>query len=166
MQFLRALCSPVRDSLRTKKSLKFQKLIIRRFNSTTGENLKITSLHSIHQSNGAKFTPYAGWNMPLLYKDQSHLESHHHTRNFASIFDVSHMLQLKIHGQDGKKFLNDLIVGDLEYLEEGSSLLSVLINDNGGIIDDIIISNAGMYEYFFLKKFKQIIRPTHLSKIR
>ncbi|KAJ1831993.1 hypothetical protein LPJ73_008042, partial [Coemansia sp. RSA 2703] len=89
---------------------------------------------------GAKFGPFAGWDMPLLYADQGALDSHLHTRKHASIFDVSHMLQTRIVGKDRHRFLEHLVVGDLKELPVGGSTLSLFTNEQGGIEDDTIIT--------------------------
>ena len=85
--------------------------------------------------------PFAGWSMPVQYVDGV-LQSHHHTRQHVSIFDVSHMLQFKVHGKDRVAFLESLVVADIEALSENTGTLSLLINDDGGIIDDLIINKT------------------------
>lgn len=57
---------------------------------------------------------FAGWSMPVLYSDQTIIQSHLHTRSKCSIFDVSHMLQTKIHGKDRVKFIESLVVSDID----------------------------------------------------
>lgn len=76
------------------------------------------------------------------------LQSHLYTRSHASIFDVSHMLQLKIKGSDRVKFFEKLIVSDLENLPENSACLTLYTNEQGGILDDLIVtktSNGYLY---------------------
>jgi aminomethyltransferase len=82
---------------------------------------------------------FAGWEMPLQYSDGV-LKSHHHTREKASLFDVSHMVQTKWSGKDCTKFLESLVVADLTTLPVGHSTLSVFTNEKGGIIDDTVIN--------------------------
>ena len=67
------------------------------------------------------------------------------TRNAgsASIFDVSHMGQIHWHGKDALKFLETLVVGDIKSLKPGEAKLSLIMNENGGIVDDTVIANAG-----------------------
>jgi aminomethyltransferase len=83
---------------------------------------------------------FAGWSMPIVYANHSHIESHLHTREHASLFDVSHMLQLKVGGQDRLRFLESLVVGDLSSLAENQTLLSLFTNEQGGIKDDALIT--------------------------
>lgn len=91
--------------------------------------------------------PFAGWEMPVQYPDQGIIQSHHHTREKASIFDVSHMLQFKIHGKDRVKCFEQLVVADVEGMAPGTGGLSLFMNDQGGIRDDTIINNAGDHLY-------------------
>ncbi|KAJ2227900.1 hypothetical protein IWW45_006829 [Coemansia sp. RSA 485] len=99
-----------------------------------------TALYDLHKKHGAKFGPFAGWDMPLLYADQGALDSHLHTRKHASIFDVSHMLQTRVVGKDRHRFLEHLVVGDLKELPIGGSTLSLFTNEKGGIEDDTIVT--------------------------
>ncbi|KAJ2808683.1 hypothetical protein H4R20_000715 [Coemansia guatemalensis] len=102
--------------------------------------LRRTALYDLHKAHGARFGPFAGWDMPLVYADQGALDSHLHTRSHASIFDVSHMLQTRIVGADRHRFLERLVVADLKELPVGSSTLSLFTNKDGGIEDDTIIT--------------------------
>ncbi|PVZ96892.1 hypothetical protein BB558_007182 [Smittium angustum] len=90
---------------------------------------------------------FAGWSMPLFYKDMSALDSHIHTRKHCSLFDVSHMLQFKISGPDRIKFIENLIVSDVKELPTGSGTLSLFLNKNGGIEDDLIVTNHADFLY-------------------
>jgi len=102
--------------------------------------LKKTALHSLHVESGAKMVGFCGWDMPLQYSDLNAIDSHLHTRKSSSLFDVSHMLQFKLHGKDRIPFIERLVVADVQALEESAATLSVFTNENGGIIDDTIVS--------------------------
>lgn len=84
---------------------------------------------------------FCGWTLPVQYS-ASVIQSHLYTRSDASIFDVSHMLQLQIKGADRVKFFEKLIVADLENLPENSSSLTLYTNDRGGILDDLIVTKT------------------------
>ncbi|KYR02298.1 aminomethyltransferase [Tieghemostelium lacteum] len=112
------------------------------FTSTNTDSLKKTSLNQLHKDLGGKMVEFCGWEMPVMYKTGV-LKEHLHCRTNSSLFDVSHMAQLKIHGKDRIKFFESLVVADLEALPKGSSKLSVFTNDKGGIIDDTMITNQG-----------------------
>uniref|UniRef100_A0A3B3R8F5 Aminomethyltransferase, mitochondrial n=1 Tax=Paramormyrops kingsleyae TaxID=1676925 RepID=A0A3B3R8F5_9TELE len=85
--------------------------------------LKKTELFEFHRQQGAKMVEFAGWIMPVQYKD-SHIISHMHTRQHCSIFDVSHMLQTKVHGKDRVKFMESLIVADVAELKDNQAKLN------------------------------------------
>ncbi|KAH3679431.1 hypothetical protein WICMUC_000976 [Wickerhamomyces mucosus] len=114
-------------------------MFFKRLYSTSTELLK-TPLYKLHESLGADFVDFAGYAMPILYKGQSHIESHHWTRNRAGLFDVSHMLQQKLSGKDSIKLLHKITPSDFKSLSPWKNQLSVLLNDQGGIIDDTIIT--------------------------
>nr|DBA18325.1 TPA: hypothetical protein GDO54_016587 [Pyxicephalus adspersus] len=84
---------------------------------------------------------FAGWSLPLQYMD-SHIASHLHTRQHCSLFDVSHMLQTRVHGKDRIPFMESLVVGDIAELKENQGTLSLFTNESGGIIDDLIVNNT------------------------
>ncbi|KAJ1928148.1 hypothetical protein IWQ60_002315 [Tieghemiomyces parasiticus] len=108
---------------------------------TTSDGLYQTPLYEFHRAHGGKMVPFAGYAMPVQYTDRGLLASHRHTREAASLFDVSHMLQVVLTGADRVRFLESLTVGDLQALQPGQATLSVLTNEGGGIIDDTVITN-------------------------
>uniref|UniRef100_A0A672P5Z3 Aminomethyltransferase n=1 Tax=Sinocyclocheilus grahami TaxID=75366 RepID=A0A672P5Z3_SINGR len=111
------------------------------FNGPVGVALKKTPLYEFHRAQGGKMVEFAGWSMPVQYKD-SHINSHMHTRQHCSIFDVSHMLQTKVYGRDGVKFIESLIVGDIVELKDNQGTLSLFTNAKGGIMDDLIVTKT------------------------
>lgn len=90
--------------------------------------------------------PFCGWSMPVQYKDGV-LQSHLHARQQAVVFDVSHMLQFKIHGKDRINFLESLVVADIEGLDDNTGTLSLFTTESGGIIDDLIINKTPDHLY-------------------
>lgn len=84
--------------------------------------------------------PFAGFSMPLSYADIGQTTAHNHVRTSAGLFDVSHMLQHRFTGATSQDFLLSLCPSSLQSLKPFSSTLSVLLNDEGGIIDDTIIT--------------------------
>jgi len=89
---------------------------------------------------------FAGYDMPLQYLDGIK-ESHLWCRKNASLFDVSHMGQLRVEGKNAKAFLESLIVADLEALPKETASYSYFTNEKGGIIDDTIVTNRGDHFY-------------------
>ncbi|XP_071988235.1 LOW QUALITY PROTEIN: aminomethyltransferase, mitochondrial [Engystomops pustulosus] len=99
------------------------------------------ALYDFHREHGGKMVAFAGWSLPVQYQD-SHMTSHLHTRQRCSLFDVSHMLQTRIHGKDRISFIESLVVGDIAELKPNQGTLSLFTNEHGGIVDDLIVSNA------------------------
>ena len=101
-----------------------------------------TALYNYHKNLGAKFVPFAGYEMPIQYKEGI-VKEHISTRSFAGFFDVSHMGQFYLEGDDSLiKALEKIIPADLHSLKLNQSKYSFLLNDNGGIIDDLIITRT------------------------
>ncbi len=102
--------------------------------------IKKTSLYKLHQDNKAKFVEFAGYQMPIQYSDGI-VEEHKFTRNHSGIFDVSHMGQLFIYGDDQLiEDLEKIFPLDLKNLKLNHSKYSFLMNDEAGIYDDLIVT--------------------------
>lgn len=99
--------------------------------------LKHTALHAEHQALGASFTDFGGWDMPLRYG--SELAEHRAVREAAGLFDLSHMGEVWVSGPDAATFLNTALVGNLAVVKEGKAKYSLIVNAEGGIIDDLIV---------------------------
>lgn len=100
---------------------------------------KQTPLYNLHLDLGAKMVPFAGYLMPLQY-GKGMLHEHLHCRSHAGFFDISHMGQCLILGDDAVHGLEQLAPGDIAGLKSGEQKYTVLTNDDGGIMDDIIIT--------------------------
>ncbi|XP_038282384.1 aminomethyltransferase, mitochondrial isoform X1 [Canis lupus baileyi] len=103
--------------------------------------LRRTPLYDFHLAHGGKMVAFAGWSLPVQYRD-SHVDSHLHTRRHCSLFDVSHMLQTKILGCDRVKLMESLVVGDIAELRPNQGTLSLFTNEAGGIEDDLIVTST------------------------
>ena len=102
--------------------------------------IKKTTLYNLHQKNGAKLVEFAGYEMPIQYKDGI-IQEHKFTRSNCGIFDVSHMGQLFIYGDENlTNDLENIFPLDLKKLNINQSKYSFLMNDNAGIHDDLIIT--------------------------
>lgn len=112
-------------------------------------DLKKTVLYDFHLEQGGKMVPFAGWSMPIQYKD-SIMESTKWCRSNASIFDVSHMCGLTLKGKDAIPFLHKLVVGDVLAMADGTGSLSVFTNEKGGIIDDTVITKVSPTEIYLV----------------
>jgi glycine cleavage system T protein (aminomethyltransferase) len=105
-----------------------------------------TPLHDLHIELGAKMTPFAGYDMPLQY--DGIMAEHNHTRQSAGLFDVSHMGQAHYTGDEAA--LEKLITADLSALKPGEQKYTLLLNDEGGIRDDLMISRPFGDDGFFI----------------
>ena len=130
----------------------------RPYSQSSKENIaKKTCLYDFHVEKGGKMVNFAGFQMPVQYNDMSINDSHLHTRQSSSLFDVSHMLQMLVRGKHCIDFFERITVADIKGLQENSGTLSLYTNERGGIIDDLIViklsddclyvvSNAGRIE--------------------
>jgi len=115
----------------------------------TVQPLKQTPLHALHRRLGARMVPFAGYEMPLQYR-QGIIAEHLQTRARASLFDVSHMGQAILRGDDAIAALESLVVADLQGMPAGTVRYTLLTNEQGGIIDDLII-------YFLTESWFRIV---------
>ena len=96
-----------------------------------------TFLHSSHKMLGAKFVNFSGWEMPIHYGSQ--INEHNYVRNDLGIFDVSHMNIFDFNGAEAQGFLRYVLTNDVDKIGNGCALYSVITNEKGGIIDDLIV---------------------------
>ncbi|MDP6342909.1 MAG: glycine cleavage system aminomethyltransferase GcvT [Alphaproteobacteria bacterium] len=113
----------------------------------TGGELRKTPLHGLHAALGGKLVPFAGYEMPVQFA-AGILGEHLHTRDAAGLFDVSHMGQARLRGDDPARALEALVPADIAGLATGAMRYTQLTNEAGGIIDDLMVTNAG--EHLFL----------------
>ncbi len=106
------------------------------------QDLKQTPLDALHREWGAKMVPFAGYAMPVQY-EAGIIAEHLHTREKASVFDVSHMGQAFLKGDEAAAALETLVPGDIRGLAEGRTRYTLLTNAHGGIIDDLMVTNLG-----------------------
>jgi len=99
-----------------------------------------TGLYDFHVKHGAKIVPFGGYSMPLTYEGVGQVASHKHVREHAGLFDVGHMVQHMFTGPTALAFLQHITPASLTSLEPFSSTLSVLLSNEGGILDDLIIT--------------------------
>jgi len=104
--------------------------------------LKRTPLFALHRARDAKMVPFAGYEMPVQY-GPGVLQEHLHTRAAAGLFDVSHMGQLFLRGSGVAAALESLVPGDIQGLAPGRMRYTQFTNETGGILDDLMVTNAG-----------------------
>ena len=102
-----------------------------------------TPLHALHTELGARMVPFAGYSMPVQYP-AGLMAEHHHTRAAAGLFDVSHMGQLRLVGADAAAAFESLMPVDVIDLAVGKQRYGLLLNDAGGIIDDLMFVNRNV----------------------
>src|SRR6201981_122996 len=107
-----------------------------------------TPLYDEHVRLGAKIVPFAGWLMPVQYT--SILEEHRAVRNNVGIFDISHMGQLIVEGANAREWLNKMLTNNINKLGVGTGQYTFLLNERGGIIDDLIVYRIGERKFFLV----------------
>jgi aminomethyltransferase len=125
--------------------------------------MKKTALYDKHVSLGAKIVPFAGFEMPVQYSGVT--EEHFAVREKAGLFDVSHMGQFFIEGPGSKDLLQFVTTNNVDALENGKAQYSCLPNENGGIVDDLIVYKMEDDKYFVVVNASNIDKDwNHISK--
>lgn len=109
------------------------------------EQLSVSPLHALHIARGARMVPFAGYTLPVQYADGI-IAEHNHTRSAASLFDVSHMGQAFLVGPDHEttaRALETLVPADILGLAPGRQRYTQFLNDEGGILDDLMVTRSG-----------------------
>jgi aminomethyltransferase len=105
-----------------------------------------TPLYEAHLEAGARMVDFGGWEMPINYGSQ--IEEHHQVRSDAGMFDVSHMTVVDLAGPDARAFLSRLLANDVARLQDhGKALYSCMLNEQGGVVDDLITYYLGGGEF-------------------
>ena len=107
-----------------------------------------TPLYDSHLSLGGKVIPFAGWEMPVQYTGI--VQEHHAVRKAVGVFDISHMGQFIVSGTDALAFLNRALTNDVSKLEIGQGQYSLMLNAEGGVIDDLILYRTTSKEFFLV----------------
>lgn len=116
-----------------------------------------TSLHERHEAAGARFGPFAGWRMPLHYG--SPRGEHMAVRTAAGVFDVSHMGQIEVAGPGARAVLARALTNDIRALGPGQGQYSLMLQDDGGVIDDLIV-------YALLDRFLLVVNAANVDACR
>ena len=112
------------------------------------QTLRRTPLYERHAALGARLVPFAGWEMPVQYT--SIVGEHRAVRASAGVFDVSHMGQLRLTGGGARDYLQGRLSNDLDRVVEGQAQYTLLTNERGGIVDDLIAYKQGPDDYFLV----------------
>jgi aminomethyltransferase len=107
--------------------------------------MKQTVLNAAHRKAGAKMVDFGGWEMPINYGSQ--IEEHHAVRQAVGMFDVSHMTVIDVSGPEALTYLYQLLANDITKLNTGQALYSTMLNEQGGVIDDLITYKVSETDY-------------------
>lgn len=110
--------------------------------------LKKSPLDSIHRQAGGRMVAFAGWEMPVMY--ESILDEHKAVREGVGQFDISHMGQLIVEGEGAEGYLNSLLTNDVRALEDKGGHYTFMLNEAGGVIDDLILYRLSENRYFLV----------------
>ena len=109
---------------------------------------KRTALYDEHVRLGARMIPFGGWLMPVQYT--SIVDEHQAVRNAVGMFDISHMGQFIVSGDGARDWLNDMLTNNVAKLDVGQGQYTLLLNDNGGVIDDLILYRIGEAKFLLV----------------
>ena len=135
---------------------------------TETDELKRTPLHDLHVRLGARMVPFAGYDMPVQYPSGI-IKEHLHTRAAAGLFDVSHMGQIALlprsgRIQDAARALEALVPGDMLGITAGRQRYTMFTNDEGGVLDDLMVSNQGDHLRLIVNGARKEADEAHLRR--
>jgi aminomethyltransferase len=112
------------------------------------QTLRRTALYEEHVNLGARLVPFAGWEMPVQYEGV--IAEHKAVRNDCGVFDVSHMGELEVEGPRAYELLQSTLSNDLDRIGPGQAQYTLLTNERGGILDDLIVYELDRYRYLLI----------------
>jgi glycine cleavage system T protein (aminomethyltransferase) len=112
------------------------------------QTLQRTPLHGRHVELGARLVPFAGWEMPVQYEGV--IAEHRAVRTDCGVFDVSHMGELEVEGPRAAELLQGLLSNDLDRIDVGEAQYTLLTNERGGIVDDLIVYKLEPYRFLLI----------------
>ena len=121
------------------------------------EQLKQTCLHDLHVGSGAKMSPFAGYDMPIQYSGI--IDEHNAVRHDVGMFDVSHMGEIFISGEDAEKFVNHIFTNDVAGMEPGKILYGMMCYDDGGTVDDLLV-----YREYAPQSWLLVVNASNIDK--
>lgn len=127
------------------------------------ETLRDSPLAALHADLGAKMVPFAGYAMPVQY-GAGIVAEHLHTRSQAALFDVSHMGQIVLRGAGAAAALERLVPGDIRGLASGDMRYTLLTDETGGILDDLMVTHAGDHLFLVVNAARKRADLAHLTR--
>lgn len=131
--------------------------------TASAKQVKRTPLFDLHVELGGKMVDFAGWSMPVQFP-AGIMTEHRHCREQAGLFDVSHMGQVELRGDAVAAELEKLVPSNIEGLAAGKARYTVLTNDQGGILDDLIVANAGDHLFLVVNASMRDQDIAHISE--
>ncbi|KUK36966.1 MAG: aminomethyltransferase [Clostridia bacterium] len=113
-------------------------------------SLKRTPLYPMHQKHGGNMIDFGGWELPVEYKATGIIAEHHQVRQKAGLFDVSHMGEVDIRGEQAEAFVQELVTNDISALKENQVCYSPMCYPDGGCVDDLLIYKYDRNHYFLV----------------
>lgn len=123
--------------------------------------MKQTALTQLHKDLGAKMAEFAGYEMPIVYSGQ--VEEHHTVRNAVGVFDVSHMGEFILKGDGAAALIQKVTSNDVYALSPGKAQYSCLPNENGGIVDDLLVYHLEDGNYMLVVNASNIEKTGTIS---
>lgn len=136
-------------------------LLESRVSDTRDHELEHTPLFALHQELGGRMVPFAGYAMPVQYTGI--IEEHQHTRKGAALFDVSHMGQARLQGVSAPMAMERLAPGEFKDLAAGRMRYTVLTNERGGIIDDLMVVRRGDHLFLVVNAARKKVDFAHIA---
>ncbi|MEM8600769.1 MAG: glycine cleavage system aminomethyltransferase GcvT [Bacteroidota bacterium] len=128
------------------------------------ETLQTTPLHAVHLALGARMMPFGGFDMPVQYT--SILDEHRAVREAAGLFDVSHMGEVRVTGPQAYDYVQALVTNDISKLYVGKALYSVMCQDDGGAVDDLLVYAMGEQDYLLVINASNIAKDlAHMEAV-
>lgn len=121
------------------------------------EQLKETCLHDLHLKAGAKMSPFAGYDMPIQYSGI--IDEHNAVRGKVGVFDVSHMGEIFISGEDAESFVNHIFTNDVRGMVPGRILYGMMLYADGGTVDDLLV-----YKEFAPQRYLLVVNASNIDK--
>ena len=112
--------------------------------------IKKTCLNQRHRQQDATMVEFGGFDMPIEYKGAGIVEEHNAVRRKVGVFDVSHMGEILVRGAEATQYVNHIFTNDVNAIEDGAILYGMMLNQRGGVIDDLLVYRCNPNEYFLV----------------
>src|SRR5438552_11898762 len=122
--------------------------------------LKRTPLDEVHRALGAKIGPFAGWAMPIEYEGA--LSEHRAVRERVGLFDLTHLGKVDVTGPGALGMLQQLVTGDVSQVEVGEAQYGMVLNDRGGVVDDLIVYRLEPERFFVVPNAANATKVLHM----